>query len=290
MAVKYVMGLFAPAAPQETGYGANADFAFEREGYANLSGEYRALMKTLGPEEAQRMWMKMHPDAGAYTVFQTESPSGAFVPCTNEAVSWQKDNADFIKAYPNVAAFFMPQDHGNFNADAYTMELANGLRAYKTNDEFYKQLKLNGQLGQYYKAKEAHDAYQKNTPGAAGNGEQDQYSAWKESFLADNPFVADYLSDYGARQRERTSQVDSLRRSLIDERLPAGGPASSIRKMMTAYDRHAMFQDSNAGRDRSSIATRDAEGQQFDSYMQKLGESDPQAMQIYNRVFRYMEG
>lgn len=290
MAVKYIMGLFAPAAPQETGYGADADFAFERQGYAKLSDEYLALMRTLGPEEAQRMWMKMHPDAGAYTVFQSESPSGAFVPATEQAVGWMKKNDAFIHAYPNVAAFFMPQDHGNFDPDAYTVEKANGLRVYKTNDEFYKQLKLNGQLGQYYKAKEAHDAYQKNTPGAAGNGEQDQYNAWKESFLADNPFVADYLSDYGARKRERTEQVDSLRRSLIDERLPAGGPASTIRKMVTAYDRHAMFQDSNAGRDRSSIATRDAEGLQFDTYMQKLGESDPQAMQIYNRVFRYMEG
>jgi hypothetical protein len=78
----------------------------------HLHTELHQLMSPdtgLTVDEAMAEFLRRHPDATAYTVFQSKSASGAQLPATDKAAKFMVDHDAFLKAYPQASGWFIPK-------------------------------------------------------------------------------------------------------------------------------------------------------------------------------------
>lgn len=296
LGMRLAYGLFAPAAPEQMAIAPAAAKVWQTEGLHSVKDEFHQLVNTMGFEKAMAVWLKTHPDDMPFTVSSTENPSGANVPGTMEALQFYKANKGTFDNYKNAAAYFLPQDPGAFNSEAYREELANGLRASDTFGDFYKKLKLSGQLQGYFDDKKAHDdAVAKLRQAGDSQGvssEMDSWRTYQQQFYTEHPFVQEYLANAQVRAFDREQTVNQLH-GLLENHADFGDPKAhaAISDMLNAYEGHLDYQRGLTGkRDTISEYKRNVENQEFDAYMAQVASSNPNAQMLYNNLFRYMEG
>lgn len=281
-----------------------------------LSKEYRDLLNQLPIEEATAEFMRRHPDATPYTVFQSKSASGATLPATTQAAEFMANNEAFLSTYPQAGGWFIPQSSSDtkFSLPAYREQLALQMRQQKSPVQFYNDLKYSEAADTYFKNRDRKDVMLEGVNGptatklrtsdpallqqiisegagakAAGTRAQainTSWASWKDDFLATHPVFAQELSSPDAQNR-RAETVAQLHQALADPRLPDTPQNDAIRSLVGAFDQVSTVITRLKGQTSTAAANqRKAVKTAFGTWAEKFVADHPDAAGLYNKVFR----
>lgn len=281
-----------------------------------LHSRYRELLGQLPIEEATAEFLKEHPDATPYTVFQSKSASGATLPATESAARFMEGNDAFLRTYPQAAGWFVPQspDDTKFSLPAYREQLALEMRQRKTPDQFYEDLKYAEAADQYFKNRDRKNVMLEGVNGdtatrlretnprllaqfiAAGAGTKASsrraqdingaWATWKDEFLAAHPVFAQKLASPDA-QIQRQQSLDQMRLALQDPRLPQSPQVDSIRELVGAFDdmQAAIRPLQGLTSTRSSVQRKFIKTT-FATQAEKYATDHPEVKGFYDRIIR----
>lgn len=283
MLTRAIYGFSVPAAP---------DLELDP---THLHDEFRALLAKYPIDEATQRFLKAHPDATPYTVFQSKSVSGAPLPATAQAASFMEKHGDFLSAYPEAGAWFLPQTPGDgFSMPAYREQLALGLRQRKSLTDFYGDIKFAEAATDYFDTRDGKD---QRLAAARARGDRttvalinQQWSQWSAGYLKAHPLFAEQLlSPEGEIRRNRA--LDQIHQALSDDRLPATPQNDAIRDLVDTFDGWKARDGQLAGRrDQIANTTRTALKDEFISWAHNYVQAHPEVEGLYNSVFRLMVG
>lgn len=207
----------------------------------HLTEEYRKLLGGgMSPADALKTFVAAHPheDVSPYTVFQSESQSGAPLPATAETAKFMANNEDFLKNYPMAAGWFVPQmpaDRAQFSQAAYREQLGLELRKRKTFDQIKNDIYHAEAATQFYEAKDARDAQlaqAKHTPMTQTINHN--WSEWSQQFLNTHPiFAQEYQSNDGAYKRQEA--LREIGKAFQDQRLPKTDQIAALKTLTDQY-------------------------------------------------------
>lgn len=287
-AMRFMVGLAAPASPQA---GELAPLsALQRDGMRTISDEFRAMLNSGIPfEEAMSAFIARHPDGQPWTVSKTESTVTGYLPATDRAEDWLKDNRGLAQTYKRLVPFLIPADPGEFDPNAFRLELAYGLRQRKTGEEFYGDIALSGVLGTYYDAKERKD---KALSDAMAQGHsalaseiRRTWSVYLADFRAANPLFADWQAQSVTRVRERENILIDWKNAAVSGDIPDTQSAKAITAMVAARDTYVNTLSAVLGRrDDAARRYRDTVEGTYLAYQRQVAATDPNAKAFYDRV------
>jgi hypothetical protein len=201
---------------------------------SHVNEDLQSLMKELPTNEAMAAFMKIHPDASAYTVFQTKNQAGGPLPATAAAMQFMDANSGFFNDHKQAGAFFIPtQDSsGKFDQQAYRDQLTEQLRVKRTPTEFWQEIAYTNAANTYFKAEQAKN--QMLSSGANRNAIDQAWTAQSQEFMKANPLFAQQLADSGG-QYNRANIEQDLYAALSDPRLPETPQTEDIRTLFNAW-------------------------------------------------------
>lgn len=282
-----------------------------------LHSRYRELLGQLPIEQATAEFLKEHPDATPYTVFQSKSASGASLPATEHAASFMANNEAFLQTYPQAGGWFVPQtpDDTKFSLPAYREQLALAMRQRKNPEQFYSDLKYAEAADQYFTNRDrknvqlegvngdtaqklrdsnpallarivAEGAGATKAVGAHAQNINQAWAQWKTEFLASHPVFSEQLQSPDA-QIQRTQALDQTRLALQDPRLPDSPQVTGIRDLVAAFD-----DVQSALRPMLGLTTTRATAQRkaikgaLQTWAERYVVDHPEVSGFYNRVLR----
>lgn len=282
MLTRTLFGFAAPAAPEL------------QLDPSHLHQEFTSLLGQLPIQDATREFIRRHPDATPFTVFQTKSESGAPLPATTDAMHFMNQHEAFLRTYPQAGAWFIPQapKDSQFSMPAYREQLALELRKKKSIDEFYKDIKFSEAAGTYFDTRDARDAALKQAAGNSGEKKAItlQWTQFHDEFVKSHPvFEEQLLSPDGQLRRQHT--VTQLRQALSDPNLPDSPQNTAIRTMVDTFDGLQQFLTGLKGqRDRSATDARKGATAQFVDWAHSYIVDHPEVRGMYDSVFRLQVG
>jgi len=256
----------------------------------DLHKEYRNLLRTLPIEEATKEFIARHPDATAYTVFQSQSQTHVPLPATESTFNFMNDNRDFLMSYKQSGGLFLPQKPTDekFSQLAYREQLITEMRVRKTPQEFLDDVLFASASDEYFRARDAKEKYLKDHRGSpAAARERQNWARWKEGFLASHPTFAMMLAESGANAERKQQQLDEVRLALRDPRAPQNSQTLQMRELMESYDNHLSYQQRFAGVN-SQVASirKKAEAKSFASWAEDFVRTNPDVKPMYDRLMR----
>jgi len=202
MGAKAILGMFTMATPQ-------ADFRNK------FTPEFQGLLNHIGDyEDAFNMLIKKYPDATPYTVFKTETESGATLPASQQAMQWMDDNAGLIAAAPHGMPWLIPYElqkqTDNYDGIAYQQQLTNHARQTRLPKDYYNELKIKSASAAYFKEINKYELALATTDDPAAKADiEDQKRLWADAFKAQHPIFAADLESTDSKQR-RESVIDEV--------------------------------------------------------------------------------
>lgn len=225
MVTRTLYGYAAPAAPEAV---------FDP---SNLHEEFQKLLQSMPIDQAIGTFIKAHPDATAYTIFQTKSASGAPLPATEASLKFMEDNREFLDAYPQAGGWFLPQsdEGGEFSMPAYREQMSSEMRKSKTLDEFYRNIKFAEAADTYFDTRDHKDALLKTAQGPAAAQIRQKWATWKDQYMTAHPiFNEELLSSDGQIRRGQT--LDQLRTAIDDSRMPKTPQTEAMGHLIKGWD------------------------------------------------------
>lgn len=295
--LRAAIGEFAPAAPGlplETNSASKADPLFSHLGVQNLSDEYKHLLNDVGGDTAlaSAIFVANDPTRSIYTQATSQTTSNkAYLPSTAVAENWINNNRGFINDYKGLAAYFVPQDDGDFDLAAYRAQIETGLREKKTPDEFYNQYRINTAASVFYpsldakNAKVAADLNSGNTKQATID--RQNFSAWEDQFNAVNPIWA-ANDDLQQSQQTALGTIADMNRLVADQNAPANVRAyvPQMTAMLQTYNTQQQWLAAHPAYSAAQIAGNQAELADYEDHMTGIINGDPNLQNIYNGVFK----
>lgn len=215
---------------------------------------YREYVSNMGVDEGTRAFLAAYPTADledivnplAYTTSMSESPSGAALPATRVGLQWYTKNQEWVDASPEAGAWFLPPDDGDepFDYYAYSQQLANGLRKRRTPQEFLTAVKYRQGADFYFEQSEKYEdaVISLGDNQIAKRQLDEQWSQWKQVYLAAHPIFAEELQSGDGRQR-RARTIEQMRYAVNDPTAPQSPQAEGIREMVKAFDNYKGLYD-----------------------------------------------
>lgn len=312
--VRFIFGLFAPAAPSiptEGTSGSHADYAWSVDGVKQLNDEYKTILNEVGGDvaRANAVFTAMHPDqlvydsSGNVSLYKPTSSayetgrskmlaSGSYVPATDKALSWMTQNQDFIHTYSSVAAYFVPNESTKdpFSDAAYQTQLELGLRQRKTPAEFMADIYVKHAESQFYPTVAEYDrriaAAKASGDTATAASLTQSKSAWEAQFKALNPAMGHKLDDYGAARATASDQLADLRTMLSKGAVP-DGQANKLQQLVSTWDNYESFIRTQPGSTDAARLARSNALNAFNEWAQHALASTGLA-DVYNGVFRVL--
>lgn len=256
----------------------------------NLHKEYRDLLRSLPIGEATKEFIARHPDATAYTVFQSQSKTGVPLPATESTFSFMDGNRDFLNSYHMSGGLFLPQasKDGAYSQLAYREQLATAMRERKSPQEFLDDVLFASAADEYFTSRDAKEAALTKYKGTSKAAEIRQtWAQWKDGFMASHPTFEAMLAESGANATKKQQTLDELRLALNDPRAPGGTQTDQMRELLAAYDNHQAFQQRFAGQ-ASQVASirRKQEAKSFASFAEDYVKTNPDVKPLYDRLMR----
>ena len=275
MVTRTIFGFNAPASPENL---------FDP---GHVNEDLQTLLKELPFNEAIATFMKVHPDASAYTVFQTKDQAGAPLPATTSAMQFMDANQGFFDSHKLAGAFFIPQadSTGKFDSKAYKAQLQEQLRVKRTPTEFWQEIAYSNAANTYFAA-EAKKNQMLNT--GANRAQIDQ--AWTEAsqqFQKANPLFAQQLNDSGGPYN-RAAILQDLHDALNDPRLPETPQTEDVRVLYNALVTYqAMTAPYGApGQNTLSSSQRYQLETEFATQAQAFVAAHPDTLPVYQRLIQ----
>lgn len=287
-AMRFVYGLSAPASPQAGDLAPTS--ALQVDGMRTISDEFRAMLSSGAPfEEAVSAFIARHPDGSPWTVSKTENTVTGSLPATVKAGEWLKENRDLATSYKRLVPFLLPADPGDFDPNAFRLQLAYDLRQRKDAEGFYEDIALSGVLGAYYDSRDRKD---EALVSALSQGQtvlaseiRRQWSIYAADFKARNPLFADWQAQAGTRVRERESVLIDWKNAAVAGDLPDTPGVAAIGAMVAARDTYtATLQNVLGRRDDAARRYRDVVEGAYLQYQRQVAATDPAAKAFYDRI------
>jgi hypothetical protein len=219
-----IFGFNAPASPENL---------FDP---GHVNEDLQTLLKQLPYNEAIATFMKLHPDASAYTVFQTKNQAGGPLPATATAMQFMDANNPFFADHKLAGAFFIPtQDStGKFDQQAYHNQLQEQLRVKRTPTEFWQEIAYTNAATPYFNGEKAKNQML-NQAGSNYNQINGKWTAESQEFMRANPLFAQQFADTGGAYN-RADILSDLGAALNkDPRLPETPQTENIRQLYNAW-------------------------------------------------------
>jgi hypothetical protein len=272
------MGFVSPATPS-----ANFD-------PKNLNADLTKLMSELPYDQAISEFLREHPDANAYTVFASKSNGGAELPAAASAAQFMSSNADFVKAFPSAAGWFVPRETGNepFDSGVYQEQIDTGMRDEKTPSQFLDDVLVAPTAKTYYGVYDAEQAALAKAKGDSGATSQIKttFDSWKQQLFAQNPTFADSMnSEQGRVKREDT--LRELDQALTSTALPDTPQTNSIKAMMGIFDQYQQLYAGLLGNTTSEATkAKTALKSTFTAGMTQFAKDHPEVSDLWNVLLR----
>jgi hypothetical protein len=235
------LGFFSPTSPSVT----VKDFGFRGE----LSNYISPKSKTnpLGQgsiSKGMAAFLLAHPEATPYTVFQSTSAAGGYVPESVPGENWLNGHSNLMANFPNVTPYLMPNVPNGYSVSVYDEQLAQGVRVKRSATQtqgpnsFAVQLYVAAGNQVYYDAVARHEANLK----AAGNSsvaKGREYTAWTQ-YLNQLQTQAPVWAQYGPLSNFKASQmresINELRQVVNQGLVPDNSNARNLASLLTYFD------------------------------------------------------
>jgi hypothetical protein len=272
---RLVFGFAAPASPE---------VQFDP---SHVHADLLTMMKSMPIDQAVPLFLQQHPDATPYTIFQTQTKTGGFLPATQAAMNFLDENKSLTSNHEDAATYFIPpaDTQGPFSQTAYQEQLATGLRVRKDPATFYDQVVSADAASMYYNAENAKFAMlaAKTIPAAQIN---DEWTKFSEQFLAANPVFADSMSSSGALKRQQI--MDDVGSAIRDGSAPHNNQTTALGEVYNAYAAW-MSMVGNFGNPNQPPVSSTAKMQideEFATWLQGFVQTNPGVKPLVDRAIR----
>jgi hypothetical protein len=220
-----------------------------------LSSSYYELIGNLGVEKGTQRYLEMFPEARiggivnplAYTISQTETPSGATLPSTDAGMEFYRDNEDLLNQYPDAGPWLLPQrsDRDDTRSQwAYDSEMIENLRERRTPTEFINMMKYKEGANEYFTYQKSYETMFQGLKQSGNNEAARRLNrAWlmyADSFKATHPLFAQMLESDDARQRRRRI-LDQMRIVLKDPMAPKAAHFDALKILQDSFDTYQIL-------------------------------------------------
>lgn len=239
LGVRFAAGFFVPASP---GIQLKSDMAawVRDNGRTNFKQVWNKLLQKYegSPDPvgtAMAEWVRLFPDQVPFTVSESDPRVEARFKTSQEAAAWVENNRELLRAYPEGAAYLIPQT-GEFTYDAYKTLKSEGFRQNKLVGDFLRDVFVQRSKQYYF---EQRDLYEDDLAAAATDDQKReikaQWDSWSKEYRQLRPLLELDLSESASRTVLRSQSYEDLKKMLNqrDIKTPA---ANSLRQMVKAYE------------------------------------------------------
>ena len=260
--VKAIVGAVTPVSPeiQIQNFGLPADLQAD----INSEGSLTAGMAK---------FLAAHPDAQAYTTFQSEDPLGVSgIPASTAAEKWIDENWGVIQQSKGAALMLLPVDtNSTYNANVYNAQMLQGIREKWSPGNVLPTGELSGYLQQLYiNAGNAivygkwYPAFDKQIAGLTGEAkyvaEQNFYTTTLTKYAQQNPVWGEYFNPNGTdsvRESQRGQNILNMKALLASPQAPKTILADQTRQLIDAYEAYQTQLNSDTADGTSSTSITD---------------------------------
>jgi hypothetical protein len=273
LGLRAIFGFAAPATPQ-------VEFS------SSLKEEFTTLIDQTGDiNEATNRFIAQNPGATAWTVFTTEpTVKGIRVDPTAATADFIAQHSEFIRKYGGVAAHFIPEAPGKFDARAWRDQFAYGLRQRKDTETLWTDIKIADASSVYYPSKDAYEQTSAGLEGEALDLLTARWQTWQDAFFKMHPiFFREHIALAQQRDADRSQQLDQLSQALTDPSAPATGKEVGL--VVESWRRYSAAVATLQG-DRSSVAVARRAGMKQAFAQWGAGLTDIRAKAVFNSLIR----
>jgi hypothetical protein len=286
---RFALGFIAPASPTTSLKSDMAEWVREngrmnfKQVFSKLIEEYKDTPDPVG--NAMADWTKYYPNQVPYVLNESDPVFQANFKTSNAAANWVDGNQDLIKAYPEGAAFLIPQS-GTFSWEAYQFLKDNGYRENKLVGDFLQETMVAKSKYFFYQER---DRYEQALESAATDSERarinDVWSAWSKEFKSTRPLLQQEFADSAGNNVKRMAAYDDLKRMLSETKI--SNPATnSIRKMVTIYEEYLNAKDNvYNSRSERDVKARDVIRESTLAQLKAIAQSNPNASGVFTVLF-----
>lgn len=167
------------------------------------------------------------------------------VPYTLDGTRWMLENLDFVKNNPTVALALMPRDTtgGDFNNEAYKLQLKSELRQHKDLADFYRDVTLSDDISEYRMTTQKYSEAAKATSTAAAKGIYAKMEQFQDGWRRAHPLASAELDRRAEPNFVHAEMAPALERLATGQaQLPQG--LEAYRPQITAmYQDWAVYRD-----------------------------------------------
>jgi hypothetical protein len=286
---RFALGFIAPASPTISLKSDMAEWVREngnvnfKQSFSKLIEEYSGTTDPVG--NAMADWTKYFPNQVPYVINESDPVFQANFKTSNAAANWVDGNKDLIKAYPEGAAFLIPQS-GTFSWEAYQFLKDNGYRENKLVGDFLQETMVAKSKYFFYQER---DRYEQALTAAATDSERarinDVWSSWSKEFKATRPLLQQEFADSAGNNIKRMAAYDDLKRMLSETQI--NNPATtSIRKMVAIYEEYLDAKDNvYNSRSERDVKARDVIRESTLAQLKTIAQSNPNASGVFTVLF-----
>ena len=288
LAMRFIFGFFAPATPQVN---LKSDMAkwVRDNGRVNYKQVFNKLIERYNGDidKAVGDWIKYYPDQMPYTISETDSTVVANVRAVDKDTSWIQNNQELLKAYPEAAAFLIP-NAGKFDFNAYKLLATQGLKTNKTVTDFVRQVAVAKDRETYYAKKDEYDSMLAGVVDTTTKRAiSAQWQAWSDEFKGARPLLQEELGKGAQSAIQRNKALDDLRNMLSDKSVKSEPQTRKLLKdMLDQFDSFVSARDyaQSAGSGVSSASLTLLKNGAKDA-IRAIAGNNPNAVAAYNSLF-----
>lgn len=296
LALRFIFGFFAPAAPQTTLKSEMADWARANERvnfkqvFNNLINQYNGSL-----DKAMTEWVRLFPDEMPYTVSESSDEVVPVVRAVEATTKWLDKNSALLKAYPQGAPFLMPKV-GDFDFDAYRLLFKSGIKFSKTIDDFLQDAQSARDIQFYYDQKDQYEEELARTYNDAQKTQlREQWQLWAKQFKGARPALQDELAEGGDRQRARQRSYEDLLNMINGPQAAEARKADpkafdAIKKMSDIFNNYLYSRDLVIGSSANALSYKDLLKQNTKTELEKIASENPNAEDAYYVLFSRLIG
>ena len=279
MVTRLLYGFAAPAAPINY---------FNPKGY---SAQLQKLMQQMPANEAMAAFLKMHPDATAMTVFQSQTtmgmPStehlGEYLPATQAAMQFLNANPKLVKDHALAAVYFLPaaDTKGKFDTAAYQQQFGDGLRQQKNPGDYWTEIAYQEAANFYYNV----EGYKSRLVASNAITSQQGNQLWvqfSQKFMASNPLFASMYSDQGEKTRQDI--MNDVGAAIRDRTAPVNLQTAAVAKLYQAYSNWQSLTTYYGQQNAPSSAQAEQLNEQFAVLVSQFEKQNPSVQPLVQRV------
>ncbi len=289
MAIRFTMGLFAPASVQTF---ANQDVpqAMIDAGVFSWDTEFAKLVEKYAgdPDAFSKAYVRfvtLYPNKAVYGVSKTETGTEASFQKTMEAADFVKNNKDFILYHKQAASFFVPVT-GQNDIGAYSYLKSEGFIKNKDLEDFLRQAASAEGRQKYNVRKEFYDDAITKSDSVQGRKElRQKWDVEKNAFMKQYPLLAAELGDVKAYKALKIEALNDLRSVVYNGLSPDKDLANTFATMIYKYDEFQASVDAIQGSSQSDADRKRMMKDDIREFLKATAGTNPNAVSLYWNIF-----